>query len=365
LADLYSFEGKASSAAGLDVEQTKRVRARAAALRSYYGASSIFPDIYRLRADLLDLLPEGERTVAELVDAQEDRLRYAMLSPELVTLPEETKRMAALALARPAILLEEGKPKSARENWAGLLGRHTSDIAAAASATGIIINRNGQRGGTGFIVAPGVMMTTTFVMDIALQLPKEAGSERAPQLCLGQSAKNCGTSLQMGDILYKDEQKGSKLVLVELRNHDPVVNPPLALAETPAPNTVTGRYAYIIGYPEYDARMPSEFVQRLLGPQPGQKCLMPGRVLAFGTGPLSGSGVEPNQVITTDISTSGGTAGGPLIDLLTGKVIGLSYAGVWKGERGKFAYAQPISVSILGVIERYLRGQASSRAGDD
>jgi S1-C subfamily serine protease len=58
----------------------------------------------------------------------------------------------------------------------------------------------------------------------------------------------------------------------------------------------------------------------------------------------------PADQFTTDISTSGGTAGGPLVDLMTGQVIGVQVAGLWRGERGKFAYSKPISPDLVAAI---------------
>jgi hypothetical protein len=90
---------------------------------------------------------------------------------------------------------------------------------------------------------------------------------------------------------------------------------------------------------------------------------MPGRILAFGQVGLTGSvGLESGQrapaVFTNDISTSGGTGGAPLMELTTGWVIGMNFAAQWKGERGKFAYAEPIPTGVLDVIGRRLRGEA-------
>jgi S1-C subfamily serine protease len=300
--------------------------------------------------------PKKKRTQDELVEAQEARVRYAMLSSELQALPEEEKRMAALALARPAILLDNGKLKDPPENWAGVLKRYTAEIGASAGSTGLVINSD-RTVGTGFIVAPGVMMTARHVIDAALHSPNaEASMPAKPSnLCLGSSAANCIASLELGDVLYPKEKEESRIALVELRGHDPDLQPPLSITDPPpAPNEVVGNYVYVIGYPFRVGPMPEDFVKRLLGQVDGQSRLMPGRVLAFGSVP----GIEShgNTVFTTDISTTSGTGGGPLIDLKTGKVIGVSYAGVWKGERGKFAYAAPIPRAALDIINQRNRG---------
>ncbi|TPI62528.1 trypsin-like peptidase domain-containing protein [Mesorhizobium sp. B3-1-3] len=352
LDQLYSLEGKASTAAGLDPNQTDRVRRLAAALRNYYDAGVIFPDIYRLRADLLDLLPETGRSMNELVEAQEDRVRYAMLAPELSKLSDESKRLAALALARPAILLEDGKPKDAPINWSGLLARHGDDIKVAADATGWVSSSDDKMAGVGFLVGDNLMITADYVLNAArssavAQMPEITAP---PKFCLGSSAPDCKNPLEIGETLYDGSSKGQKIVLVQLKSHNPVVVPPLALNDIPIePNAIVGRYAYVIGYPFRDSRLPPEFVSRLLGDKEGQKRAMPGRILAYGTGP-EGDVSKRTPKFTTDISTSSGTGGGPLLDLLTGKVIGLSYAGIWEGERGKFAYAEPIPAEVVKII---------------
>jgi hypothetical protein len=166
LNELYALNVKASNA-GLSNEEVARVRTRVAQLRAYYGLTSVFPDLYRLRADLLDLLPEGARTQTELVEAQEDRVRYAMLSSKLNDYSEDDKRLVAQALARPAILLEPEGTLRAPENWKVLLDRHKATIQMAAASTGLIVNVNNGTKGTGFIVGPNLVMTTSFVLDKA------------------------------------------------------------------------------------------------------------------------------------------------------------------------------------------------------
>lgn len=355
LGDLYGLGEKASSPSGLGAEETALVRKRVAQLRSYYGSKAVLPELYRLRADLLDLIPEKARVQGELVEAQEDRVRFAMLNPRLAGLPEEEKRFAALALARPAILFEKDGLSQPPENWAGLLRRYTPEIQAAAAATGLIVDGDGKPWGSGFIVAPGLMMTARFVLDAARpRREKEEAPARPLRLCLGISA-TCEAPLDIGDIIYTGEAAKSLVVLANLAGHDPLLNPPPPFSNPlPAANALIGRYAFVIGYPFRDARMPQQFVDRLLGTQAGSKRLMPGRVLAFGPRRDVG-GSQPG--FTTDISTSAGTGGGPLVDLTTGNVIGMSYAGAWQGERGKFAYAEVIPRAALDIIARRQRGE--------
>ncbi|TAX63546.1 serine protease [Rhizobium ruizarguesonis] len=361
---LYALEEAASTRAGLSEEQANTVRRWTAILRTHYSDKQVLPDIYRLRGDLLDLLPEGNRQPGELVEAQEDRLRYAMLSPNLRDLPDEEKRMAALALARPALLLEDGKPQDVQANWSTLLNHQLAEIGIVAAASGMVTNAQGRHLGTGFIVAPRLMMTAGFVMDAAIARPAgaEAPEEGSPQLCFGPSDNPCKTELTIGKMVYDGRSKGSNVMLLELPQHDPALIPAVSFADaTIEANTVIGRYAYVIGYPTIDFRMPPDFMHHLLSQMGGRKRLMPGRILAFGTG----SDRPDRKVFTSDISTSSGTGGGPLTDLQSGKVIGMSYAGQWQGEHGKFSYSEPIPAEALQMILKRSSGSLELAAPSD
>jgi hypothetical protein len=54
LSDLYALGEKAQSPSGLDAKESALVRRRAAQLRAHYDAEKVFPELYRLHADLLD-----------------------------------------------------------------------------------------------------------------------------------------------------------------------------------------------------------------------------------------------------------------------------------------------------------------------
>ncbi len=79
LSDLYDLKEKSMTPGGISEAEVTRVRRRADLLASHYGAPEFLPEIYRLRADLIDLLPDKHRSLSDLVQAQEDRLSYAML----------------------------------------------------------------------------------------------------------------------------------------------------------------------------------------------------------------------------------------------------------------------------------------------
>jgi hypothetical protein len=359
LADLYALSPKASSPAGLDANEAKRVRVHVAALRAHEADATMLPELYRLRADLLDLLPEAQRKIDDLVEAQEARLSYAMLSPSLAKLQPDQLRLAAAALARPALLLSDGELKAVSDNWKELLKPHTAAIKAASAATGIIITGKNQPVGTGVIVAPGQMMTANFALRYARQT---STSENPARLCLGAaSASSCSNPLVIGETVF-DSGDRSGIALARVENYDPASVSPLRLfGELPAADELTGRYVFVVGYPFADLRMPSFFQERLLSNHAGMMHLMPGRILAFGRQDNPGHDPTVRQ-FTTDVSTSGGVAGAALVDLTSGHVVGMHFAGLWLGERGKFAYSLEIPRPAVEKIEEAIRAYSGATA---
>lgn len=361
---LYSLEGAARKA-GLNESQAKAVLRQAATLRAHYAAAYVYPEIYRLRADLLDLLPEGPEKLGNLVDAQGDRLRYAMLNPALQDLPAASRALAAIALARPALPFDNGKLGHEGSNWSGLLGRQGDSIANVASATGVLLDSEGRAGGTGVIVAENLVLTTAEVLravgyEYSVQDKKLTRGSPA-RFCLAEDANTCtGKDFPLLEVLYDGNVDKSPLALVKLERLDPSPLPQATIADIPAAKEIVGRYAYVIGY-TYGVRddSPREFLERLLGEKQGLKRLMPGRILAFGTTGLPVPWDSSREVFTTNMSTTQGTAGGPLVDLQTGRVLGINLAGKWYDERGKFAWAATLPTEALKIVQSPVRREGT------
>lgn len=345
------LSGKVAAGNLLSDAEVTLLRAGSQALRAHYNDRERLPELYRLRADLIDLLPDTVRTQDDLAEAQEDRVAYLMLSPSLRDLDPEQRRYAALALARPAIVLEAGLPVTPNGNWQALLSRNARSIARAAAATGFVRTADGRQVGTGFLVAPGVMATSDYVLRAAQVRASRRSARRevALQLCFDDLVEGSEACLDIGSAMR--QLPDSQIVLAPVAQHDPRERPPVPPVQTPI--SVAGRYAYAIGYPTLDPRMPADFMKRLLGSGGARKRLMPGRVLAVErTEAWAGDGMVEPLRLTTDISTSGGVGGGPVIDLATGQVIGLSIGGIWQGQRGKFAYADAFTPEIVAAIAR-------------
>jgi hypothetical protein len=383
---LAEFYARSAGSPPADIASVALLRSHAAQLKSHYGAPALFPEIYRLRADLLDLLPESARQINDLAEAQDDRLSYAMLSVQLKDLSPDIKRVAALAMARPAIqyTYKDGLVGT-EENWKGLLSRRLNDIALIASATGVIRSITGDPIGTGFVVGPGLVMTVDHVFEAAKIHRGNSNSQppslstnvgptpcmdtmsgqcstgrpailENPTFCLGDDAKSCTETLELGKLVYDGRKEGSNIVIVSFKD-DPL--PPrksAPLGQRLDLASVVGQYAYVVGYPQADPRLPDEFVTRLLKGKPGIKRLMPGRVVTYGWGTAGAlelrapAEAQPAKLVS-DISTTSGVSGAPLVELATGKVVGVSFAGQWTDARGKFAISQIIPDGALKYLK--------------
>ena len=95
---------------------------------------------------------------------------------------------------------------------------------------------------------------------------------------------------------------------------------PLTLSAL-TPDELTDRRVVVIGYPASDSRNDPAVMQRIFGGILGAKRLMPGRVIGENEDRLF------KGALKHDASTLGGCGGAPLVDIATGDVVGLHFAG--------------------------------------
>ncbi|MBY3465693.1 hypothetical protein HFN80_17010 [Rhizobium laguerreae] len=118
------------------------------------------------------------------------------------------------------------------------------------------------------------------------------------------------------------------LVLLELAEHDSVNHPPIPLDPTGTEADSEGEFIAVLGYPMIDARLPAEFSEALLGPEKGVLRVIPGRSTAEGPPATSLDQLR----LSFEASTTTGTAGGPVIGLHSGKLVGINMAGTYLEE---------------------------------
>ncbi|MCI5166849.1 MAG: serine protease [Candidatus Electrothrix sp. GM3_4] len=134
------------------------------------------------------------------------------------------------------------------------------------------------------------------------------------------------------------------IALLELAEHPEGIHPCRLSGKPPA--ELTKRTIAVVGYPAMDARSDIADTQRIFEGIYQVKRLMPGR--------LMGSPSSSDQIITHDASTLGGTGGAPVIDIETGEILGIHYAGLpgsnyavsaWELARDPWVYSHSIERS--------------------
>lgn len=343
---------------GIDTVAQEKILQRRTQLAGLIASG--FPGVYRLRADLTDLLPPAGRRDL-LVQAQKDRLDYALLTdPGLKDLSESDRRLKAFALARPAIVMKGGELTATGDNWKSVLEPAKGQIADVARTVGAIRAEGEGYRASGFHIGSGLVITAKFALNGAKRPRgaelKSGGDIRVAGLsfCTADRAlADCppAENLPITEVVYVGDED-SNIAILRVRDDK---QPGLLLRDTAAaPEALVDQYIYMLGYPGGPSQgVPSAFYDDLIGDEWGLKRLMPGRSVALGdvrdARPLKGA-----ARITLDINSTAGTAGAPIIDLTTGRVIAVHLAGLWDEKKGKFAFAEIISPEVVAAIQNAL-----------
>jgi DNA/RNA endonuclease G (NUC1) len=358
----------------LSNDEIEVVRKQITELSGRIDGGVAYSKFYMLRADLVDLIPSEARTPAEEVRAQNDRLRYETLLALLSDLKEEGLRKIdplheeaaykTLARFRPAIPWEDGKlAGEVTPEWTRILDLPLSrkTIALAAKAAGLFRLASPtsppfeSTAMVGFAVSKNVIATIDYsIMPADIRAVDGVAMVTIPPTYTAEFFFTDGPAsdlagkkgLRIKRILFGSKSRaGSGLVLLEIDGHDTQANPPLPIDFDALKDAHEQDFEVTVGFPEPDPRLPPAFVEALLGGSRGAKRVMPGQIVSLPSSKSAGpDGVTNDQRIRSDSSTMSGVGGGPVVDLNTGKLIGVNVAGQWKDIReGKYAYSLPVS----------------------
>ncbi len=207
--------------------------------------------------------------------------------------------------------------------------------------------------GTGFVVAPGVVMTNRHV---ALEFAEAGGAFRAipdgeaePSITINFAAEKCSSSPRVygiSKVLHIEPEPGPDVALLKVE--DPKGELVALLLQREAPkDSVESRDVLTPGYPFDDYRNPLEARLKIFGGRYGVKRLSPGQLMK-GSGKKEAGG---RAYLFHDCSTLGGNSGSPVIDLESRAVYGLHFGGVY----GKENYAWPIwRVCEIDAVKKIL-----------
>ncbi|WP_342380345.1 hypothetical protein NVS55_12230 [Myxococcus stipitatus] len=349
---------KSATFSGLDADSLETMKKLRAFLNRMVDGSATFPEIYRLRADVIELLPPEQKTEQDLAQAQLDRTKYALMKTQP---PSDKAAMAArktgqegfnvMVHARPALRVDgETLTDPFTDTWHQVMkSTHTNETFPISRATGAIsipLRDDLKAYQTAFAVAPNVIMT------VGDKIPRELLGSESPlpltekyswEFTFDDNAMSSTRRVfRVSKVLFavnnRPEHGGLSFALLEIANPDAFPHPQVNLEwSKDAVRASLEKYVYVVGYPVAGGELPPGFLEPLLGKEFHTKRLMPGRLLSFTTR----NGPQQTQVrkLVSDISTTHGVAGAPLVDMASDKVLGLHIEGQWKENEGKFAYA--------------------------
>ncbi len=183
--------------------------------------------------------------------------------------------------------------------------------------------------GTGWLVGTDIAVTNRHVAEAFARAARPDGWAFAPgrfgdplEVRLNPLRQRLEDALaprraEVAEILYVAPRRGSDLAFLRLVPGHGLT--PLALRGTPvAVDLEIGA----IGYPAWDGdRNDPELMDRIFGARYEVKRFSPGRVIGHG---------EDGRVVLSDYTSLGGNSGSAVIDLGTGEIVGLHFAGVFR-----------------------------------
>jgi endonuclease G, mitochondrial len=232
---------------------------------------------------------------------------------------------------RPAAFVRGGTYEDFTGEWASLNDAGTRGLLRQAIArTGRIESPfAGQAGflGTGFVVAPGLLMTNRHVAEYFASGLGREGIQYTP----GEATVDFAEEV--------DSQAGNRTSTLEILRV-PMIHPywDMALLEVKGlPDTgghsrlttvpaadLLGRTVVSVGYPWWTDTAPMDVQQFVFGNVAGVKRIQPGLAGAV-MNAKSFDKIVP--ALTHDCSTQGGNSGSCVVDVASGKVVGLHFAG--------------------------------------
>ena len=208
--------------------------------------------------------------------------------------------------------------------------------------------------GTGWLVDKNIIVTNRHVAELFSRRNGNEfvfrqsvnGQEMGSAIDLLQEEKNINTALfRVQKILHIEPDPGPDIAFLLVDQTQGILPPELLLTT----DTITAESnVAVIGYPAKDSRMPDlELMERLFGNVYNKKRLAPGKI----------TGVRPDRLLH-DCSTLGGCSGGAVVDLATGRIAGLHFAGRFMESN----FAVPALV-VKEVLNKLTKLPGSNRNG--
>jgi hypothetical protein len=215
----------------------------------------------------------------------------------------DTRATAVISKAFPIV----GAPA-----WANVL------LHAAAATARVERRDHGSRFiGTGFLIGPRALATADVVVD-DLQVP--------------HAANFGGSTAVLEKLVASSKRHHAALVRIEAVEGLPALAIRWALPRI-------GQRIAVIGHPALSFSPTLVTIAAFTTPPAGEKMIMPGVIVAVA-----------DDRLTYECWTMAGVAGGPVVDLATGEVIGIHHSGKYEGGAKKLGWGTPMS-AIRELLE--------------
>ncbi len=250
------------------------------------------------------------------------------LRERIASLPSEEETLEAIVVlwGRPALLIQDDTfEEPVSDKWKQRLNPHRQKLQTAILATGRVEVEGHPHTdwlGTGWMVKPNIMITNRHV---AAEFTKREGnsftfksnhSETKMRAYLDfkeEYQNNEEKEIKIQDILWISDDGEPDMAVLKIEGQHEFIE----LQE----HVDDGALLTVIGYPAFDGRRNDiNAMNRIFRNIYNVKRLQPG----FRMYP------DTQQTFTHDCSTLGGNSGSPVIDVLTGKAVGLHFAGRYR-----------------------------------
>lgn len=313
----------------IDGDDLLRLRHARDLVEGLHAQRARFAEVYRLRAALISLDPAvaaEDAAIAEESKFLAGRIQAGRTFDEAASdLADERERerqqelAAVVPTVEPRTLFDPSRigptlQAIIERPWTALPPEQTGQVfASAAAATGavIVVGRENPLVGTGFVVGPGMVLTTKEVAEV---MGASVTSAALGGFTLSADPRNPDVLHRVTSVsLHETPAGGLALLRVPTLADDP---PRLELAPdggAAAPGTVIG----VVGYPVDPGAA-------LLAPSTGPVERATGSRLA-GLGRVQ-EGAAREGALLHDATTFPGHSGAPVIDMATGRVLAVHSA---------------------------------------
>ncbi len=295
---------------------------------------------------------EAKQFEAKVSEKEDEVLKWAREAKESDEQNDNLKQILTALRQRPALLVCRNQiSDTVPDVWGEGLRAKAAQISTTCASTGKIYVQGDPDlnwVGTGFVVRKDVVITPASQARVFLTEASGGGwnfrtrndGKGLMSASINFAAEACGSPAEefaITEVLFVgDRATGQEVALLRTAPLG-AKHPPLPLTDK-LPATVDkllGRSVYVVGHHAKDTRLPKEVNELILGDLSDVKRLAPGKLILTENN-LSYPKNDGN--LGNDCTTMGGSGGGPLVDLESGMVIGMSFAGVLGGHGLKENY---------------------------